>query len=232
MFRGPISQLTIELIVGFFALFILTKFVRRAEINAITPFDFLSAIVLSELLGNAIYDEKITMWYILYAISLWGFLKHSIEVITQKIRRTRKILEGDPAIIIRNGQIDYKVIKKEKLDINELLSVLRQKNAFSIREIEFAILEQSGAISILKKSQYDTPLSQDLNLSYKSVFLPTAIILDGEILTDNLKHIGFEEKWLLSQVNLFGVTKIEEVFYADWKQDEGIHIIPRKNNID
>lgn len=231
MFNGQISQLTLELIVGFFALFILTKFVRKAEINAITPFDFISAVVLGELLGNAIYDEKITIWYIIYALLLWGTLKYLIELITQKFRRTRKLLEGEPAIIIRNGQIDYNVIKKEKLDINELLSTLRQKDAFSIREIEFAILEQSGSISVLKKSRYDTPTLQDLNLPYRSVFLSIAVILDGEVLTDNLKGIGFDEKWLLGQVHLSGVKHIKDVFYADWKQDEGIHITPRKNNI-
>ncbi|WP_070000757.1 DUF421 domain-containing protein [Cellulosilyticum sp. I15G10I2] len=228
MFEGPISQLTFELIIGFFALFTLTKFVRRAEINAITPFDFLSAIVLGELLGNAIYDDEITIGYILYALCLWGILTYTVEWITQKFRRTRKLLEGDPAIIIRDGQIDYEVIKKQKLDINELLSILRQKDTFSIREIEFAILEQSGAISVLKKSQYDRPISQDLNLPYKPVFLSIAIILDGEVLMHNLKAIGFDEKWLLKQVRLSGVEKIEDVFYGEWKQDEGIHIVVRR----
>ncbi len=232
MFKGSIAQLTVELIAGFFALFILTKFVRKAEINAITPFDFISAIVLGELLGNAIYDENITIWYIIYALCLWGALKYFIELITQKFRRTRKLLEGDPAIIIRNGQIDYDVIKKEKLDINELLSQLRQKDVFSIREVEFAILEQSGAMSILKKSQYSTPSFQDLNLLYKPVYLSITLILDGEVIKDNLKAIGFEEKWLLSQVHSAGVKGIEDVFYAEWKQDEGIHIVSRKNNRD
>jgi len=227
MFESPLFQLTIELIIGFFALFAVTKFVRKSQINEITPFDFISAIVLGELLGNAIYDEKIKIWSVIYALVLWSTLMLIIEKTTQKFRKTRKLLEGDPAIIIRNGQIDFEVIKKEKLDINELLSILRQKDAFSIREIEFAILEQSGNISVLKKSKYDTPTAEDMNLSYKPVYLSITLILDGEILNDNLTAIGFDENWLLDQVHMFGIQNIEDVFYADWKQDEGIHVVPR-----
>ncbi len=220
------QQLTIELIVGFFALFLVTKFIRKTQINEITPFDFISAIVLGELLGNALYDNEVKIWSVIYAIVIWGILMFIIEKTTQKFRRTRKLLDGDPAIIVRNGQIDFNVIKKEKLDINELLSILRQKEAFSIREVEFAILEQSGDISVLKKSKYDNPTAEDLNLPYKPVYLAISLILDGEVLHDNLKAIGFNEKWLKDQIKMFGVEKIEDVFYADWKQDEGIHIVP------
>lgn len=231
MFESKIFQLTIELIIGFFALFTITKLVRKSQINEITPFDFISAIVLGELLGNAIYDEKVGIGSVIYAIILWGILMFIVERITQKFRRTRKLLEGDPAIIIRNGQIDFNVIKKEKLDINELLSILRQKDAFSIREIEFAILEQSGNISVLKKSKYDTPTIEDLNLTNKPVYLPITLILDGEVLKDNLKGIGFDENWLLEQIRTLGVENTKDVFYADWKEDEGIHVVKQNNTV-
>lgn len=230
MFGSSISQLTIELTIGFFALFVVTKITRKSQINQITPFDFISAIVLGELLGNAIYDEKIRIWTIMYALALWGILMVFIEKITQKLRRTRKLLEGEPAIIIRNGQIDYKVIKKEKLDINELLSLLRQKDAFSIREIEFAILEQSGNISVLKKSKYESATIEDLKLQEHPVYLPITLILDGEIMKDNLYAIGHDENWLFNQIRKAGEKNIENIFYADWKQDEGIHVVPRNNS--
>ncbi|AKL94665.1 putative membrane protein [Clostridium aceticum] len=230
MFKSSIFQLTVELTIGFFALFAVTKLTRKSQINQITPFDFISAIVLGELLGNAIYDEKVKIWTIIYALIVWGTLMFIIEKITQKFRRTRKLLEGEPAIIVRNGKIDFNVIKKEKLDINELLSLLRQKDAFSIREIEFAILEQSGNISVLKKSKYETPTIEDLNLPLKGVYLPITLILDGEILRDHLYAIGFDEAWLLNQIHMIGIQNVEDIFYADWKQDEGIHIVSRNSS--
>ncbi|MPW25865.1 DUF421 domain-containing protein [Alkalibaculum sp. M08DMB] len=225
--ESPFFQLTIELTFGFFALLVVTRILRKTQINEITPFDFISAIVMGELLGNAVFDDKIKIGMIVYALSLWAFLIMIVEKITQKFRRTRKIIEGEPAIIIRNGQIDFNVIKREHIDINELLSILRQKDAFSIREIEFAILEQSGNISVLKKSKYDNPTSEDFSLPYKSVYLPINLILDGEILDDNLQSIGFNREWLINEMNMFGVEKVKDIFYAEWKQDEGLHIVPK-----
>ncbi|MBS4539346.1 DUF421 domain-containing protein [Clostridium sp. D2Q-11] len=222
-------DLTVELTVGFLALFAITKFLRRTQITQITPFDFISALVLGELVGNAIYDDDINITYILYAVFIWGCLMFIIEKITQKFRRSRKILEGDPAIVIRDGQIDYNVLKKEKLDINELLGMLRQKEIFSIREVEFAILESSGAISVLKKSKYAIPTIEDLNLSQKPIYLSINLILDGEVIYDNLKTIGFDEQWLKNQIHNYGIENIKDVLYAEWKQDEGIHVILKNN---
>lgn len=230
MVQSMFFDLTIELVIGFFALLAITKFLGKTQINQVTPFDFISALVLGELLGNAIFDENVNIGYILYAIFVWACLIFIIEKATQKLRRTRKLFDGDPAIIIRNGQIDFNVVKKEKLDINELLSILRQKDVFSIREVEFAILETSGLISILKKSKYSTPTIEDLNLAQKPVYLSIGLILDGEIIHNNLKVIGFEEKWLQEQILMYGVQKIEDVFYAEWKQNEGIHVVPRNSS--
>ncbi|TCK98805.1 uncharacterized membrane protein YcaP (DUF421 family) [Natranaerovirga hydrolytica] len=228
MFDSTIFQLSVELIIGFIGLFAVTKLIRKSQIHQITPFDFISALVLGELLGNAIYDNETKIWTVLYALALWGILMFIIEKITQKYNGSRKLLEGDPAIIIRSGQIDFSVLKKEKLDINELLSLLRQKDVFSIREIEYGILEQSGDISVLKKSQYANPTLEDLQLPYKTVYVPTTLVLDGDILTNHLEALNLDQSWLYQQLESNGIQDITDVFYADWKEDEGIHII-RKN---
>ncbi len=227
MFGFEIKQITIELIIGFIALLVVSRVIRKTQIKQLTPFDFISAIVLGELLGNAVYDPNVKLWSVIYALILWSVLMLIVEIITQKFNKSRKVIEGEPAIIIRHGQIDYKVIKREKLDINNLLSMLRQKNCFSIREVEYAILEQGGDISILKKSEYDNPKSQDLNLPFKPVFLPVSLILDGVVLKENLEAVGFDEEWLIKQVKNSGLKNIKEVFFAEWKEDEGIHIVPR-----
>ncbi|NLP30230.1 MAG: DUF421 domain-containing protein [Clostridiales bacterium] len=227
MFEFEIKQITIELIIGFIALLVVSRVIRKTQIKQLTPFDFISAIVLGELLGNAVYDPNVKLWSVIYALILWSVLMLIVEIITQKFNKSRKVIEGEPAIIIRHGQIDYKVIKREKLDINNLLSMLRQKNCFSIREVEYAILEQGGDISILKKSEYDNPKSQDLNLPFKPVFLPVSLILDGVVLKENLEAVGFDEEWLIKQVKNSGLKNIKEVFFAEWKEDEGIHIITR-----
>ncbi len=229
MFESSFFQLTSELLIGFFALLFVSRFIRKTQISQVSPFDLISSIVLGEFLGNAVYDEEVKIWSVLYALGLWTLLMHIVELIKQRFRRTRKIIEGEPAIIIQNGQIDFNVVKREKLDLNELLSLLRQKDSFSIREIEFAILEQSGNISVLKKSKYDNPTAEDMNLPNKQVYLPVNLILDGDIIENNLQSIGFDEVWLREQVSNLGIKRIEDVFYAEWKTDEGLHIVKRND---
>ncbi|MEC3434952.1 DUF421 domain-containing protein, partial [Bacillus cereus] len=149
-----LGQITIELFVGFFVLLIATKILGKTQISQLTPFDFISAIVLGELVGNTIYDPEVKVWSILYAVLVWTVLIYAIEVITQKYRGTRRFFEGYPSIIIRNGYIDRDQLKSNHLDINQLQQMLRQqKDIFSIREVEYMILEPNGHISVPKKSK-------------------------------------------------------------------------------
>jgi len=219
----------VELIIGFIALFIITKIVGKRQLSQITPFDFISAIVLGELLGNGIYDKDIGVIYIVTTLLLWGILILGVEFITQRYSRTRGLLEGNPSIVIRNGMIDRKELKKNKMDVNELLNLLRQKDTFSVREVEYGILEANGKLSVLKKSKYTQPTVEDLNVSEKPVYLPVTMISDGEVLWDNLKSSGFEEKWLKDQLHMQGFDHEKQVFYAEWKEDEGMHIVPLEN---
>lgn len=224
-------DLTMELVIGFFALLAITKFLGKTQISQITPFDFISSLVLGDLVSNAIYNDDTKIGFVLYAIFLWASLIFIIEKVTQKFRRTRKFFDSDPAIIIRDGQVDFNVVKKQHLDINELLGMLRQEQVFSVREVEYAILESSGSLSILKKSKYSNPTIEDLNLTEKPSYLPVSLILDGEIMYDNLKIINHNEKWLKNQIHAFGMEKIKDVFYAEWKQDEGMHVVKRNNGL-
>ncbi len=223
-----LQDLTIELILGFFALLVITKILGKTQINQVTPFDFISSLVLGELLGNAIYDKDVDIVVILYTVFLWTFLIYIIEIVTQKFRKTREFFEGEPSILIKNGQIDFQELKKEKLDINELMSLLRGRDVFSVREVQYAILEPNGSLSILKKSKYDIPTKGDLNLAYRPAYLPVALILDREIMQYNLKSCGFDEEWLIKELKLNGVNSVEEVFFAEWKHDEGLHVVPLK----
>lgn len=218
----------IELTLGFLALFLITKIIGRRQLSQITPFDFISAIVLGELLGNAIYDNDIGIFYILGTLFLWAVLMLMVELLSQKCLSLRGFLEGNPSIVIRQGMIDRKELKKNKIDINELENLLRQKDVFSVREVEYGILEANGKLSILKNSKYSQPTMEDLKLSQKAVCLPVTLISDGKILWDNVVDAGFNQHWLQNQLNKKGFNNAKEVFYAEWKDDEGMHIVSLK----
>lgn len=217
-------RIGLELLVGYGALFLLTKILGKSQITQITAFDFISALVLGELVGNALFDDNIGISKILFAIFLWGLLIYATEMVTQKYKGTRKFLEGSPSIVINKGKINYEEMKKNRLDINQLQLLLRKKEIFSIRECEYGILETDGTISVLKKPVYDTPSIGDLNLPIKSVNLPVTLVMDGEIIYDNMHLIHWDEKQLENQLKMNGYSSVKDVLYAEWQEGEAIHV--------
>ena len=220
------GRIAIELVIGFFSLFAITQLLGKTQITQITPFDFISALVLGELVGNALYDDEIGVVKILFALGLWGLLIFLLETITQKWRKTRGILEGRPTIVIHKGVINKKELKKSKLDIDQLRHLLRSKGAFSIQEVEYAILETDGTVSVLKKHQYGAPLNKDLNIAYSKVTLPVPVISDGEILRENLDEYNLSEQWLLNEIKKLGHHTPKEIVFAEWEEGKPVFVMP------
>ena len=140
-----------ELVVGFAALFFYMKILGKAHFSKLTPFDFVSVLMLGELLGNAVYDKHVHIGHVLYATALWGGLIWIIVTITTKYNASRKPLEGEPTVIIRNGKLLYEGMKSCRLDLNELQTLLRQSGYFSMDFVEFAVLETNGSLSVMPK---------------------------------------------------------------------------------
>ena len=222
-------DLTIELIIGFVFLFVIVKFVGKKIINQITPFTFIAAIVLGELLGNALYDQKTGVFYIVYSMTIWGGLLFSVEYLSQKFLAFRGVVEGKPSALIKNGIVDRESLRKNRMNINQLQSLLRQSETFSIREVAYCYLEANGSISILKKSKYQKTAQEDFNMPSKVVFVPVTLIRDGEVLWDEIIDLGFNESWLKSQLNNQNITDYKDVFIAEWLQGDGLFVQLIKN---
>ncbi len=215
-----------DLIFGFIALFVLTKVLGKTQISQITAFDFISALVLGELIGNALFDEKTGIPEIAFVVFVWGALMYVTEFITQRFKRTRSLLEGNPSIVIYNGELIRDTMKKNKLDVNQLQHMLRAKDIFSMDEIQHAILEANGTISVLKKSDYQTLSRKDMKLASKSVYLPISLVNDGEILYDNLREKNLTEEWLLEELKKQDYHDIKEIFHVEYQKDKDLLIFP------
>src|SRR5699024_5640025 len=110
----------IDSIFAFIALFIFTKVLGKTQISQLTAFDFVSAIVLGELVGNALFDKNTGITKMAFIIILWGVLLYSVEMMTQKFKGSRFLLEGKPSLVIHEGELIREELKKNKIDINEL----------------------------------------------------------------------------------------------------------------
>ncbi|MES9685208.1 DUF421 domain-containing protein [Gottfriedia acidiceleris] len=152
---------------------------------------------------------------ILFTIFTWGALIFVTLLITQKSIFARKVFEGDTSILIKKGRIQWEELKRNRLDIDELLQLLRAKKTFSVNEVAYAILENDGTVSVLKKSNFLNPTKQDLKIKLEVEFLPLIIISDGQIRIRALLDINKDENWvhnLLSDANL----SLKQVCFAEW----------------
>ncbi|MBM7659701.1 uncharacterized membrane protein YcaP (DUF421 family) [Bacillus mesophilus] len=219
------TGIAIKLVVGYVSLMITTRALGRTQITQITPFDFISALVLGELVGGAIHDKDVSAFQIIYAVLIWGALIYITEITTQKFITSRYFLEGSPSLIIRRGEINYKRLKKNKLDLDQLQNLLRKKDIFSIRDVEFAILETDGTVSVLKKTDSDTPTKKDLNIKSNPVHLPLALVSDGQLVEKNIKEAGVEKSWVLSQLQVHGCNRVRDCLYAEWSEGEALYVI-------
>ncbi|MFZ3577759.1 DUF421 domain-containing protein [Virgibacillus sp. DJP39] len=216
--------LSVELIIGFTLLFLLVKILGKKIINQITPFTFIAAIVLSELLGNALYDEKVGITYIIFSMSLWALLLFIVEILGQKVLFFRKVFEGKPSVLIRNGIINRDQLKMNRMNINQLQSLLRQSETFSIREVAYCYLEANGAISILKKSPKQKLQQEDISLPPQMVYVPVTLIRDGELLRDELIDIDQSEEWLINELQIQNIDDYRNVFVAEWMEGDGLFV--------
>lgn len=224
-------HLTIELLFGFVGLLIAVKIIGKRHVQQVSPFDFISAVVLGELLGNALYIEETTIFHIFYAISLWTLLLYMIEKIAQKSHKVRNVIEGSPVLIIKKGVIDFQVLKKEKLDFTELMSLLRDKDVFSVREIEYAIVEPSGVITVIKKTPYAQVVKSDVSPDTQPASINLPLVLDGNIDYHNLHLLGFDAYWLRQNLSQQGISDEKQVLFAEWNEKDGLYTQKKDENV-
>ncbi|MCO7174537.1 DUF421 domain-containing protein [Sporolactobacillus kofuensis] len=217
-------SIAIELSVGLFALLILTKVMGRASLSESTPFDFISMIVVGDFVSDAIYDPETHIFKVIFAILFWGSLIYIIDVVTLKFHKSRGFFESQPSLVINKGMIDRNVMKKNRVDMNHLQMLLRDRDIFSFKEVEFAILEPNGKISIIRKPEYETTKRGDLDLATRSVSIPVTLISDGVIINRNLNRLGKTEQWLISELKKHSIEDSATVMIAEWHDEDGLFV--------
>lgn len=216
-------HIALELIIGYVLLFAATKVLGKTLLTHITTFDFICSIILSELVGNALYDNELGISFIMFSIIIWTVLITTTEFITQKFRKTRDFLEGKPSILINHGKLSFEEMKKNHLDINQLLHLLRSKDVFTMREVQYAILEANGCLSVLKKNSEDSTKKQNKKQLKDGPFLAITLISDGELIQENLDEVNITKTYLEEELKKQNLT-IKEALYVEWLEGEGLFI--------
>jgi len=181
------------------------RLMGKREISQMQPFELVIAIMIADLAAVPMSDTGIPITSGIIPILALLLFQLIISIINLKSIALRKIICGKPRMLIYRGKIDEKALKKEKITINELQERLRQKDIFSIGDVEYAVLETSGELSIIQKPEKRNTIPQDFNIMPEYEGIPYDLVIDGVIMHQNLKQIGKDIKWLTKQVEKFKI---------------------------
>lgn len=173
------------------------------------PFEFVIAIMIADLATIPMSDTGVPISNGIIPILALLLLQFIISIINLKSLNLRKIMCGVPAILIYRGKIDEKVMRKEKFTINELQERLRQNNVFNIGDVEYAILETSGQVTVIQKPEKRNATPEDLGITPEYEGISYDLVVDGKIMTKNLKAIGRDYKWLEKETKKFKIKPEE-----------------------
>ncbi|MFT8322083.1 MAG: DUF421 domain-containing protein [Bacillus sp. (in: firmicutes)] len=206
------GMIILKLVIGLIALIIVMRLLGKKEMSEVTPFDFIYTLILGGILEESLYDEKISILHILCAIAVWGLLIYIVEILVQKIDTVKKPLKGEPAELVENGKPNINELKKNHIEMEQLRSMLREKDIFSLKDANYVLLETNGMISAIKNPDTDSPT-------------PSIMVMDEGLMKEHgLKKIGKSKAWLQEQLMKRNV-KAKEVFYAEWSEQHGFYLI-------
>jgi len=191
----------------------------KRQIGELQPYELATAIMISELAAIPMQDIGIPLMNGIVPILILLIGQIIISFISLKSNKGRAIICGTPTILIENGRINEQNLRKELYNLKDLLEQLRINNLPNIADVEYAILETSGQLSVIPKSQKRAVTPEDLNIKTKYEGLPVDLIIDGRILSDNIKKTGHDLDWLIGELKKRNIRNVKDVLFASLDTD-------------
>lgn len=209
----------------FFTLLFLTRIVGKKQLSHMTFFNYITGITLGSIAANTVNINKASIYDDYIALFCWSILVILIGIITLKIPSIRGVIDGQPTIVIKKGKLQRKALKALEMNIEDLLMILRTKDIFRIKDVDYAIIEANGEISVLKDASLMGINKKDMNIKVSNNnFITSRIIVDGVLIEKNLKELNIDKKWIETELNKQGIHTIKDVFFAEIQDDGTLYI--------
>lgn len=207
-------DIIIRSITSFIILFTLSRIMGKKHIANLTFFDYVVGISIGSIAASFAVDESIHYDYGIISLIVYAVCAIVVSKISLFGILPRKIFGGVPTILIQNGEFIEENLKKSKFSVNDLLEECRLNGVFDVSEIDYAILETSGKVSILLKAEKKPVTLEDMNIKSNKYGIQTELIIDGYILYDNLEQINKNEEWLTKELKKRRIASSKEVLLA------------------
>ena len=227
---NEIFTVIIRSIISLTVLFIVTKLLGKKQVSQLSLFDYVIGISIGNFAAEITMNMETQFINGIVAMIVFGLMAFSVSILTMKSIILRRFFMGTPTILIQKGKILEKNLKKVKFDVNDLLEECRSKNYFDINDIEYALLESKGTVSILPKDENKIITKKDMNIKPIKKSLVANIIIDTKIMKQNLESMNKDEEWLKQQLNEKGYKETDNILLATLDIDEKLIIYEKNNN--
>ena len=201
------------------SLFIITKIMGHKQVAQLDFFDYVSGITIGSI-GAELATELEKPYKPLIALAIYGLASLLLNLLAHKIPRIRKYINGTPTILMNDGKLYRKNLKQAKLDLSEFMLLCREQGYFDLNEIQTAIFEHNGKLSILPKAANRPATPDDLKITAKATHIGVEVIMDGRVMGENLSRMGRDVNWLNKRLKTEGCKDVKDIFPGIYRPEE------------
>lgn len=221
-------EMILRTTLAFIILLIVARAMGKKQISQLTFFHYVTGITIGSIAAEIAGQTETPFVSGAIAMIWWGVLVILVNLLTVKSKKARVLFDDSPTIIIHRGKISEKGMKKSRLTLNDLNMMLREQSIFAVADVNYAILETNGQLSVMKKANKETATRQDVKSPGKEPkYIPTEIISDGKLIKENLTELSLTEEWVYEQLKKNGINKVDHVYYAEILENGTLHIDQR-----
>lgn len=227
-----VLDVTVRSLLSLVTLFLVTKMLGKKQVSQLSLFDYVIGISIGNFAAEMSINLDTNYINGTVAVIIFGLVAYLVSILTMKSIHLRRYFMGVPTILIEHGKLLADGMKKVKFNINDLLEECRSKGYFDISEIEYAIMETDGSVSILPKGEYKPLVMKDMKLKSSKQGLCANVIIDGKIMKNNLENIHKDQKWLEQELKIKGYQNTDQILLATVDMNEKLVVYEKNKGLD
>lgn len=211
---SEVSLILVRSVITFFSLLVFSRMLGKTQISHLSFFEYVAGITIGSIAGALTTNLDVPPWPLFVALATWTGLTLTTQFVAMKHRWAEKMLDGEPVLVVQNGQVLERNLRTIRMRSSELNTLLRNQGIFDLSEVQYAIMETPGTLSVMKRPQHRAVTPADLHLPVLTPGLPHELIVDGQVVQENLTMLRLPREWLLRRLQERGIASPAQVFLA------------------
>lgn len=220
----------IRTIISYVAVLFTVRIMGKSELSKLSPLQLVVIFMIAELASIPIDSPDVSLITGLTSIAALAFLQVTLSFLTIKSERFKNFVNGKPSVLIDKGRINENELKAQRITLNDLMEQLRIGNVPSITDVDYAIMESNGSLSIIQRPEKRPLTAEDMNISTDVSAMPLVIVADGFLYESNLSAMGYSKKVLMKNLKSLGIESLKEVFMVFGDEKRQMHVYCRTKN--